>query len=892
MSHRERLPWVVTLLINAAVPAEDREVVIGDMLEAARCVEQDARRRRAWLRREALRTAVAFLVDRSNRGRETTGQLSSNDRSPNQRDSRRGAAISQGLADLRLAFRRLQRRPGESSLAMLILAIGLGVTTAIFAVVRGVLLEPLDLPNPDALVVLWTTDEASGVSFNNSGPNVLDWGRRDDLFAGLFAYLRETTIIESRDGGRARVEVARVGADVFDVIGMPMAVGRGFSPNEEGANRARVVVLDYDYWQRNYGGRSDAVGSLVSIDGRNHEIVGVTAPGFGLPQLPERGLYLPFDRPLDGPGRDQVWLGAAARLRPGVSPAEAQTVLDVMHQGLIEAHPEIAGTRVTLRTVRADLVAPVRVPLEMLLTGAVFVLLLAVANVANMLLARLLRRRGEFGVRRALGASGGRLLRQLATENAVLVGAAASVGLSIVALSRLALKSASALGLPRAEAVRFDLPILLFAFVAAAAVVVFATVPLSALGVGNLRGSALGGAARLGRGPFRQSLVVVQVALAAILLVGSGLLGHSLIKLLRSDPGFHPEGVLVADLQLPGDVFAGRQEQSAFLARLERAALELPGVESAGLTLFPPLREPRVNYGVVIRGREAEAAGHEPAVDLNVATMGYFETLGIPLLAGQGFGDGDANRPAEIIVSQATATVLWGDASPLGESLGIRFASDAEPRWHRVVGVVGDVKQTGLDVPDPDLVYLDMMQRGQPLASLAIRGTASPALFEQAVSTLVRDLEPRIPAPQFETLAAARSRSVAQPQFFTLLIVVLAAVALIISIGGVYGVLAHEVEERRAEIGVRMSLGAGRWRVVFGIAGRGLAAASIGAIAGLVVGWALARHYEARLYGVTAEDPIAFLAILTLLGLATLGACAGPAWRAASVSPATVLRKE
>lgn len=797
------------------------------------------------------------------------------------------------LADLRFALRRSFRRPGESLLVIVILAIGLGATSAIFSVVRGVLLAPLDLPDPDRLVVLWTTDEASGLSFNNSGPNLLDWQRRDDLFSGLFPFLGETLVVVGKDGDRSRVDIARIGSEAFEAIGLPMALGRAFSTAEEGPGRPPTVVLGHAFWQARFGGSREVLGSLISVDGVPCEVIGVAAPGFRLPQLGKRSLFLPFEQSLAGSGRDQAWLGAAARLRPGVGLRQAQSALDAMHEGLIEAHPELAGTRVTVRRMQDDTVGEVRTPLEALLAGAVFVLLLACANVGNLLLARLMRRRGELGVRRALGASRSRVVRQLATENALLAAFAVGLALGIVVLSRKLLVLAEPLGVPRLESVRLDAPVILFtAGVAIAAVVFLASVPLSFLGRAGIQPGARGADAGGKRGLLSQVLVAVQVALASALLFGAGLLGRGLLDLVATDPGFRFEDVVVADLQLPGDVFADRESQRVFLARLEAGARTLPGVESAGLTLLPPLREMRVNFGLRIAGRDVPPIGQEPSADLGVASAGYFETLEIPLIAGRLFESGEADRPREIVINQTMAAQLWDRESPIGAQLGVLFARGEPPVWHEVVGVVGNVKQTGLDGPDRAFFYLDMMQRAQPVASLVVRGRDSFSALESSIAGWVRDLDPRVPAPQFESLEAARTRTVARPRFFALLVACLASVALIIAFGGIFGVLAHRVEGRRGEIGIRLSLGAGRARVVGGLVGRSLLGVAIGALAGLVLAVALARRFEAFLFGVQATDPPTLLAIGLLIAVASLAASAVPALRAASVSPATVLRKD
>ncbi len=900
------LPWLLHQLVRLFVPAADRAVVMGDMLEM--WTRRFGSRPRGitaygWLVREVLSTAVAFSLSRfeplHTRNRQTISSDGVSSALPGSgRRARRSsfswyAALSRVFLDLRFALRRLTRRPGESLLAVAILATGLGATSAIFSVVRGVLLEPIDLPESEQLVVLWTTDEASGVSYNNSGPNLLDWQQRDDLFAGLFPYLSETVVI-SRDGKRERAEIARIGADAFAVVGLPMAAGRGFTAAEEGAGRPPTVVLDHAFWQRRFGGARDVLGTLLSVDGEPREVIGVAAAGFGLPQLGRRALYLPFDQPLDARGRDQVWLGAAARLQPDVGLERAQAALDSLHGSLIEAHPELAGSRVTLRSLHEDLVREVRAPLEALLAGAVFVLLLACANVANLLLARLVRRRGELAVRRALGGSRGRIVGQLVSENTLLAGVAAVAALGLVGLSRKLLAFAEPLGVPRLELVRLDLPVALFTVaLALGAVMLLAGVPLTLISRTGVLSASRGADARRNRGVLPQILVVAQVALAAALLFGAGLLGRSLLGLVTMDPGFQPARVIAADLQLPSDAFADRESRREFWARLEASARDLPGVESAGVTLFPPLREMRVNYAVRLGGRDVPPVGQEPAADLGVATAGSFETLGIPLLAGRLFAAGDADRPPQVVINQAMADQLWQDGSPIGAQLGVLFSRDEPPVWHEVIGVVGNVKQTGLDAPDRSFFYLDMMQRAQPLASLLVRGrSTSDASFETAIAELVRTLDPRIPTPQLEALEGARQRSMARPRFIALAVSCLAGVALLIAFGGVFGVLAHQVEDCRGEIGIRMSLGARRGAVVGGLLGRSLISIAMGALIGLAMVMALARQFETFLFGVRATDPLTLLTIGLVLVVASLAASALPALRAVSVSPATALRKE
>lgn len=818
--------------------------------------------------------------------------------------------MSHLLADLRFALRNLARRPAFAAVAILTLALGIGANAAIFSVVDGVLLEPLPYRQPDRLVHVHSAFPGLGFDkFWVSPPEYFDLDRWAESYSALGAYVVTTENVGSDPPQRATT--AYVTAPLWEALGATPLHGRTFTAEEDRPDTEQVAVLGHGIWRRAFGADPGIVGGRVEVDGIPRTVVGVLPPEV---DLDDAGVdvWLParFD-PTDLGGRGSHFLYLIGRLAPGVGVEQAQAELDVLLTRWQEEYPDdhapnAEGHPYYVKPLKEELVGDVR-PAVMLLLGAVgLVLLVACLNVANLLLARAERRQQEIAVRIALGAGRRRLLWQLLTESLVLALAGGALGLAVAHWGVNALLTAYPDAVPRAGAVGLDLSVLGFTLVVAVVTGIgFGLAPALQLRRRDLFGSLREGT-RSGGGQRRlsQGLVVLEVALAAFLVVGAGLLLKSFWTVLEQDPGFDADRLLTFQLELPEESYPEPRGVAAFYQRLDTRLEALPGVVSAAaMSGMPPQRRVNANTTEIEGLPEMPDGSGSPNVDYyQFVSPGYFETLGIEVVAGRGFSSTDAaGAPPVVIVNREMAERFWPDQQAVGRRVRRGWYGDEEP-WHTVVGVVEDVKQGGMDQePGTELYFLHhqvpdalaAVEGGAPRTmNLVVRTDGDPMALAGSVRSALAELDRTLPLADLRPMEEVVSGSLERRRFLALLVGLFAALALLLAAIGTYGVLAYAVEQRRFELGVRMALGAEARRVLLEVLGRGMVLAGTGLFLGLAGALALRRVLAAHLWGVEPTDPATYAAVAAVLAVVALAACTIPARRAMGVDPVVVLKAE
>jgi putative ABC transport system permease protein len=798
--------------------------------------------------------------------------------------------------DIRFGLRTLARNPGTTLAALLALALGIGANTAIFSVVSGVMLEPLPYPEPDELMfVLEKNPELGFPRFSVSPHNFEDWRRESRSFTGLVAI--DNTRMNLTGGDQPEsVQGVRVSADFFRVLGKEPVRGRGFRREEERLGSHRVAVISHGLWQRRFGSEPSAVGATLRLDGEPYTIVGIAPPGFDFPQ--ERDLWVPLAFDMAQENRGGHYLLVLGRLADRVSEEQAQAEMDGIAARIARAYPDVqTGWGVEIVPLRELIVEDVRPALLILLVFVSFVLLIACANVANLLLARVASRERELAVRTALGAGRARLVRQMLTETMVLFLAGGALGLLLAFWGIRALLALDPDGIPRAQEIGLDGRVLAFTLLVSLLTgLLFGLVPaLSAAGRQLAESLKEGGRAMAGgvRGRLMRNLLVLgQVALTLVLLVGAGLLIQSFSRLQAVDPGFRPEGVLTARVALPPAEYAEPARQIAFHQHLLERLQGLPGVESAA-TIFPlPLGESNMVLAFTVEGRPAPPPNEVPNTNVRGVSPDYFRVLGIALRQGRVFTHQDVQGSLPVVVVNETmAKKIWPGESPLGKR--ITFGDPAQPGdWLTVVGVVADVRHQALNEEPGSEAYWPQYQQPFADASLVLRTSRDPASLADGVRQAVRSLDPNLPVDQIRTMEDRVAQSLAQSRFKMVLLTLFAGLALVLAAVGLYGVVSYSVAQRTHEIGIRMALGAERRNVLRLVVRQGMVVVLIGVAVGLAGAWYASRFLAGQVYGVSAKDPVTFLAVpLVLLAVALLANYL-PARRATQVDPLVALRQE
>jgi putative ABC transport system permease protein len=811
--------------------------------------------------------------------------------------------------DVRYAIRQLVRSPGFTFVAVLTLALGLGANTAIFSVVHGILLRPLPYPEPDRLTMVWLNNPGQGIDKDiASFPLFADWRQQARSFERIVAYTGGGYTLTGR-GEPEQLRGARVAAGFFPMLGVPAAHGRGLLDEENLPGHEKVVVLGHGLWQRRFGGDPAVLGQTVSLGGSLHTVVGVMPRGFQFPEQAELWTPLapvgPFEEFLAS--RGSLWLSVTARLRPGVSLAAAQAEMDTVAAAINKAYPDGSQYGVKLEPLHQTVSGDVR-PALLLLLGAVgLVLLIACANVANLLLARASSRRREIAIRSALGAGRGRVIRQLLTESLLLGITGGVLGVILARVGVEAFVAANPTALPRLETVAVDGTILLFALAASTLTgLVFGLVPALQTfreAVSEQLGDATRGSSEGGRGPrIRATFVVAETGLALMLLVGAGLLVRSFVRILDLDPGLDAGQVTTVRLTLPEARYPEPDQIHAFYDRLLTDLRALPGVRSAGgassllLSRLP-------NSGTLrVQGMPAPPPGtpEEPVTNDSVTT-GFFETLHVPLKSGRLFEARDAHPgnelrarpvPTVAVVNEALVRRFFAGQDPLGQRITFGNPTNPQVTWSEIVGVVGDVRRSGLDQEPRAEAYFYQGQAPDNGLHLVLRADGDLYAVARAAQKAVWAIDPDQPVASMRPLEDLLRGTVAERRLSMGLLAAFGVLALLLAAIGIYGVMAFSTAQRTRELGIRLALGAEPRDVLRLILLGGVKVSALGVGLGVVGALAASRALSSMLFGISPADPLTFALVVGLLAGASLLACYIPARRATRVDPVVALRQE
>jgi putative ABC transport system permease protein len=803
------------------------------------------------------------------------------------------------LHDLRFAFRSLRKSPGFTLVAVLTLGLGIGANTAVFSMIRGVLLRPLPYENGERLVYVKQPAPLSGVPNAQFSPlELADYRERSRTIPSLVEYHSMAFILLGQ-GEPRRVQTAVVSANYFEVLGVRPLMGRGFRAGEDLPGAEPVLVLSYNFWQNRLGGDPGIVGRTFEMNDRIHTVVGILP---AVPQYPaENDVYMPASscpfRMSDFTinTRTARLIHMFGRLAPGVALQQAQAELEGIATGMRAefpaAYPSGRGFTIQVASLHEELTGQARPTLLLLIGTTGFVLLIACANIANLTLARLARRSREMALRAALGADRARLFRQMLAEGGLLALAGGLLGLAFAAGTMRLLTGFAARFTPRANEISLDGEVLAFTLVVCLLTgLVFAVLPALPSRANLVTALREGGAAVSGGGShrLRDGLVVAQVAVSMVLMVGAGLMLRSLLALQALDPGFDTQRVLTMTLDLNWSRYTTSELVLGFHDKLHARLEGQPGVLATASSLtFPLDGHRRINVGFLIEGQPPAEAGAEPLGDLRSATPGYFQTLGIPLVTGRFFTNADGPKaPNVAIVNQTLARRHWGKEPAVGH----RISADSGKTWITIVGVVADVRHYGLDSEPSDEVYLPFAQVPFREGTFLVRTSADPAAMARRINEEVLAIDPGQPVANVQTLEEVRGEALASPRLTTTLLLIFALLALCITAAGLGGVVAFSVSQRTQEIGVRMALGAARGEVLGMVLREGLRLVAIGLAFGIGAAILLTRLMRGLLFHVGATDPLTFGAMAVVLLLIAAAACLAPARRASAVDPMVALR--
>ena len=808
--------------------------------------------------------------------------------------------MSPFLQDLRHGARLLLRSPGFTLVAVAALAIGSGATTAIFSVIHTLLIEPLPYKDADRLAIVWEHNLPRDRKNNVVSPgNFIHWREMQRSFldmAGISGSVGLSFKVTITGAGEPEeVPMQLVTASFFPVLGVNPVQGRPFTAEEDKPN-SRVAVMSDRLWKRKFSGDTGLLNRTVTIGGHAYTVVGIMPPGFSyLDKTVDVWLPMGFNAQARTPrGR---WMNVAARLKPGVTFEQAQQDMTRVHAALTQMFPDF-NTGWTARVVplREELTGKVRPALLILAAAVGFVLLIACANVANLLLSRATSRQRELAVRAALGAGRGRIVRQLLAESLVLAAAGGVGGLLLAwwALNLLRAVVAEKLPIQRLEAVGVDGWMLAFTLGASIlSGVLFGIVPaLTASGPAlndALRDGGRSGSTAQGN-RVRAAFVVTEIALALMLLVGAGLLIRSFMHVLNTNPGFESERTITMDVAVPGSRYPEATNRIEFFTRLLDRASALPGVHAAGAISFLPLAGMGAATAYEVVGQPPPPKGEDHVCDVRVATNGYFEALRIPLLRGRWFNENDANDVKNrVIINEAMARRHWPGEDPIGKRIKVYWN---DTREDEIIGVVGDVRQTTLEEAPRATNYWPYARFPYNGMTLTIRTAGDPTSIVRSVVAIVRDQDPQLAVADIRTMEQVVSDSIAERRLTMTMLSVFAAAALILAAVGIYGLIAYSVTQRTQEIGIRMALGAQRAHVMRMVVGHALLLSAIGIALGAVGAAVLTRLMDRLLFDVRPSDPLTFVAVAGLLAIVAAAASYIPGRRAARVDPIVALRAE
>ena len=823
------------------------------------------------------------------------------------RDVRKGSLLDSGLQDFRYGIRLLRRSPGFTMLAVLTIGLGIGANSAIFSVINGVVRKPLAYPDADRLMFI--TSQFPTLNFSKfwiSPPEYFDFSEHTRAFSHVAAYT--TGAMNLSEGDRPeRVNTAYVTASMFDVLGVRPQRGSVFTADQDQPGAPPVVVLSHEIWQRAFGGDPSIVGKAVQTNGLSRTVLGVMPPGFDLHDSKSQ-LWVPLGlNPANRQNRGSHYIYLVGRLSAGMSAAQAnaemQGMLQQWREWVPQGHaPNDSTHRVQMAPLRDEVVGNVRKALWVLQGAVALVLLIACANVANLLLARAESRHKEFAVRTALGAGRTRILRQFMTEGTVISLLGAALGLALAFWGLKALLAANPESVPRASEITLDPVVLAFTIgVALLTGLVFGLAPLLHMGEQAVSLSIKEGGVRAtsgaGRNRMRRGLVVAEIALAVMLVIGAGLLIKTFRNLTSVDAGFDAENRVTFGLVLPQASYPDSQRVVQVITDLSRRLEAVPGIERvSAMQGLPPMRP--VNANDTNFEGYAPGPGDPPAnVDYyQTVSLGYFDTMGIDIIAGRGFEAGDAIGGPVVVINEALAKRFYKDKDPLGRRLN-PFLGPNTPMF-TIVGVARDVKQGGLEAPAGTELYFNFEQTARLVGfaprqmNLVLEVSRPLSSLMPAIRQAVSAIDPGLPIVQLRTMEDVVGASLARQRFLSLLLAIFAVVALLLAAIGTYGVLSYMVSERQREIGIRMALGAGNGRVVGLVLRQGIGIAGVGIVLGVAGALALSRITQSLLFGVDPADPATFAVVVAVIALVATAACLIPMRRATRVDPLTAIRAD
>jgi predicted permease len=815
------------------------------------------------------------------------------------RESRRMTAFDELFRDLKYTFRTLSRARGFTLIVLLTLALGIGANTAIFSVVRAVLLEPLPFSDADRLARVWPENRTSDIKEGAlSEPDFLDWRAQSKLAESIGGYFFSNGLSGvdlTGEGNPQRLEAALVAHGFFETLRAPAMLGRTIADEDQLEGRNRVAVLSYAAWEGRFGRASNILGRRINLNGEPYSVIGVMPRGFTYPADRQLDVWIPlsvFGPNSIGRARGAGFLNVVARLKPGVTLAQFQSEMTGIHSQLAKTYPDNPGWETTtVKSLRESIVGEVQRPLSLLLGAVALVLLITCVNVASLLLTRASARQRELAVRSALGAGRRRIIRQLLTESLSLALVGGVLGLALASLVLRVLNSSGAAELPRGTDVTLDGTVLAFTLgISILSGLLFGILPTVRVAGASLESSLRGsGRGTVGKGGnrLRSALVVAQVALAVVLITGAGLTTKSLLKLLSVDMGFNPKNALVLSMGIPSKYLATEGAPQRYVESVLSAIRAVPGVRAAGSIRDLPTRGTGEGRKPDPVGSPTVQPGQGPQINIHHVSSDFFKAMEIPLKSGRFFASSDrAGTPVVLIVNEELARRFWPGEDATGKSL--RFGKTDLP----IVGVVGNVRQRGPAAEAEPLMYIHIQQNLRARLSIVVRTEGDPAALAPAVRQAVWNIEKDQTIASVATLEETVGRAVSRPRLLASLLLLFALLGLVLGALGIYGVLAFAVSQRRQEIGVRVALGASPRSVLGMIVGQGMKLSAAGVMLGIGGAAALAGTLQAVLFEVPPVDVVTFVQVVAVLMGAALLASWLPARRALAIDPALALRSD
>ena len=797
------------------------------------------------------------------------------------------------IKDVRYALRALARRPGFTVVAVITLALGIGANTAIFSVVYGVLLRPLAYPEPEQLVALRESNPLKQPDAQVAPANFLEWQRQNTVFSDLAVY-RTVSYNLTGDGNPERLLAGRASAGLFRTLGGKPIIGREFAPEEDQPGSRKVVLISESLWQRRFGSDAGVIGQTLKLGGEGFTVIGVMPRDFRLPDQRERELWTPIAFTENERNFHHArFTDVVGRLKPGVTVEQAQAEMTAIADRLSQVHPDaLEGWTIRVAPVIDFAVGDARKILWVLFSAVGLVLLIACANVTNLLLARAATRQKEMAIRVALGAGRLRIIRQLATESLLLALLGAFAGWPLAVWGLKALIAIAPADLPRLAEVTIDNRALLFTLgITLLTGLIFGLVPALQLSRADANQSLKDGGSEGNRGGtgrrIGNALIAAEVALAVMLLVGSGLLLRTIWQLSNVNPGFDDRNALAVTVQLPEKKYADTKQVANFSQHLVEQVSTLPGVEAAGVARIMPISH-ELMLGYYVEGLPRGSENQLPQTNYSAVSADYFSAMRIPLIAGRTFNDRDNQQsPRVVIISAELAQRVFPGESAIGRRINLMTGPE---NYREIVGVVGDVTQQGLLRGSSPHVYEPFAQAPDRFMTLIVRSATDPTALISGIRSKVIELDNELPLQRVTTLDKVIANSIRQQRFTSVVLSVFAAVALVLALAGLYGVISYSVAQRTRELGIRLALGAQVGDVLRLVLKQGMTFVIAGELIGIAGAYALTGLIQGLLFGVTATDKATFITVAVALFLVALVACYVPARRATKVDPLIALK--